>query len=443
MQNVKTEQLIKAIQLLDKDAVVELMKSGANPYEKNAEGVNALSTWIESQDLGNPYTIAMGRALLSNPEQASKSELLRLGDIAVKRVATALGVADQATAMGIHPDVAYLPPQPLEDAQGTWSLVRHALDKVYDENPTTMVSEYANAFALGRAKARALLQPGPGGTATLLPGNGPEVADPQEARAIANAIGNMLGDTPLTVLPKGEVAQTTLANGPLGFFVQADPQQPGSFKTVGSEQHFASIYRGSFEQAMEDAKIGGQLMGIPHSSLQVHTNASRLSEALHARDWERAQTLVDKGTDIKSLVRGGDFDPAWLGNAQTLEETTQLLKLGADPWKAAVRYGTGFDGQDSSQEKVMPIQIAKTQEQFDLLLDKMKEAKPDMATFVPENARVEDFWRNSPHFVDTRSFGNKMAENILNVTVKPVLSLLLKDRRPEEATNKNTGPKVG
>ena len=142
------------------------------------------------------------------------------------------------------------------------------------------------------------------------------------------------------------------------------------------------------------------LAGMPAKVWFGRSPEARLDEALANKDWARAQTLVQKGADINRLPL--DHSLERLIESPSAKDTQALLEMGLNPLLPVPTF--------RSMKPTLPIHQAQSQEQFDVLLQRMKELNPNLPVFEPESMRTRNFWENSPHFVDTRSNSTKMVD---------------------------------
>ncbi len=430
MSRPSTDELTRAIELANLDDVKRLMAEGANPYKANSNGQSALEVWQDSQKKGNPYAGQMGLALLERAPAslAEASHLYQIRDAQLANLGQALGVLEYGRQVGLDYHAAYIPPQTLESSQACWAVVYQALDTFDDSTPTVLPSDFAWHFAAGLAKGFQHLEKIPGTGLANFKGTGNEPVNPNpiEAERLGNMINQAFGHGRISITPRGALASAD-GRGKEFYLSLAGLRSP--------EGHAAAIFHSDgFELDM--------LAGMPAKVWFGRSPEARLDEALANKDWARAQTLVQKGADINRLPLDRSLER--LIESPSAKDTQALLDMGLNPLLPVSTF--------RSMNPTLPIHQAQSQEQFDVLLQRMKDLNPNLPVFEPESMRTRNFWENSPHFVDTRSNSTKMVDwasdkvvELAKLTVDTIGNWR-KERQAastaEQEPSRNQGPKL-
>ena len=424
MSRISPDELTRAIELAQLDEVKRLIAEGANPYQPNSSGQSALEVWQDSQKKGNPYAGLMGLALLERgpADMYEKFHLYKIQDAQVGNLAQALGVLEHARQVGIDYYSAYIPPQTLESSQACWAAVYQAVDKLQDSPPTTDIAEFAQHFAVGLEKGRKLLVRVPHSSVANLNATVDESVRPdiEEVRTLGRLIRKGFSEDLVSISPRGAI-------------MSADGRGEGLFLSLAglrkADGHKAAVFHS--DDLEYDPNIWA---GMPKEVWFGRTPEQRLDQALDQKDWQRAATLVQRGADINRLPLDRSLER--LIESPSAQETQALLDMGLDPFKRVPTF--------RSAEPTLPIHQAQSQEQFDLLWQRMMEIRPNLPPFSPQSNRTREFWEKSPHFVDTRSasIGSKVGEWVEELAglTKSTIANWRKARQPAGADHEPTKP---
>lgn len=417
MSRISPDELTRAIDLLDLKEVRRLIAEGANPYQANAAGKTALEAWQESQTKGNPYAGQMGLVLLETKPRTPEEEahLTHIGQEQLRNIGQALGVLEHARQAGIGYDSAYIPPQNLESSQACWAAVRQALDNHFDTPPPLDAFEFSWHYAAGLAKGRQQVVRVPGTElANFSPSDEPVVPNPGDAEVIQRAIANYFGDKPVTLGSRGHI-ETADMRGEARFVSLTGMRS--------MEGHPAAVFH---SDTFEGPDV---FAGMPANVWFTKTLEDRLDNAIRDKDWARAESLVNRGADIYNLPI--QRVTTRLMEANTAEETERMFSLGLDPLKPIPN-----PFQDGDMR--LPIQFAKTQDQFDAIYRRMEDADPSLGQFQPQGATVAALWQNSVYHKPEQNLGHRVGEWLNQTT-----SSWRKGREPVSADNEvtpNKGP---
>lgn len=362
--------------------VRQALSQGANPYQKNEEGVCPLEIWMRQTaafSYSHDASILCLSEMLSVLPRTLQEEALLFSILTeqAKQLSFSLGVLDFLNEKKL-PSHHSLSPQSLPHAQLTFALLRDALDKTLDEAPVFRVEDIVEAFARGFAQAQHSIHPKGLGEAEVK-------YDPTEVpsdRHLVNHLLSLLPPRPFTLTPFGalclaELEQEKVMELPLsGQFLSR------ATGLVSEQNHPLTKLQWSDRHPLDPY--------VPLSnppSLTIRTHLKRLSDALDAKNWVRAEKLCRKGAHLSDLPFNKAADVFLRLSSKS--DMTSMMALGFDPFKPMF----SMLGQDG----MLPIDLAQNQDQFDVLYTSMKSKNPSWVHHAKsESSRQYRDQMNSP-----------------------------------------------